>query len=726
MTTVAEAFVTLRPDLSKFQGAATSQLGTIVKVLAGTLGAIGVGKAIQGVITAAAEEEQGMIRLRRAVELVSGKATPELIAGFEKQIAVMERTTGFSDGQMRDSLSLLVALTGDAKEGFDRLSFAQDLAVGADIDLVTASRLLGKLTDENVGVLKRYGIVVKAGAKEEDVLAAVHKKFGGQAAAFGKTAAGSWAIFRNQVNNLKEDIGFALLPLFTRFVTAAIGGVDALRKKFQELQPTFQKVIGVVQGLWDSVPVQTFVRTVFSELQKLPGFIALVAGSLGEMFEVLTGSKPEAGGELNKLIGQDKGAAVMHVIGEVREAFKKVFDLMVPIVQRVIDKVGELKEKFEDLPPVLQKFAAGLAIGQVTGFNDEAVKVAGSIASITSATIAGVSKIASHGGLGAVFTAGAKGLGGFAVAAATPLIVMAAIALAVWAIVEVVKTVTLIVQNWDKVLILLGRAFEGPKKGILDLWHGIENFFAPFRKLLDLFSADAPTAIGLLLGSIVRLAVDGWNAFLGFVGNVWQAIFELPGKIGSVFADIVVAIVLSISSWWLTAGPAVFEFLGQVKDGFFPLIGNLKTLAGDAIGGFIKGIFDGIPGAIQAALDFAGKVFRGFQKGFDSGSPSRKMMGLGDDLMDGLRLGIDRGIGLPQGALDGLDLSLPSVRRGGAAGGAAAAAPLAGSPITINIGPMTLQYTGPSDPATVKQMGSDTLDFITQNLSTQLSRLGTG
>jgi hypothetical protein len=122
----------------------------------------------------------------------------------------------FSDDQIRSALALLTAQTGDADEAFRRLQVAQDLSRGANIDLETASKLLGKATEENVQVLKRYGINVKDGATVTEMLGEVQKKFGGQSEAFAKTAAGKWQILTNQIGNVKEAIGGALLPVATK------------------------------------------------------------------------------------------------------------------------------------------------------------------------------------------------------------------------------------------------------------------------------------------------------------------------------------------------------------------------------------------------------------------------------------------------------------------------------------------------------------------------------
>src|SRR3989442_13135493 len=63
---------------------------------------------------------------------------------IEKNIAAMERTTAFSDGEMRDALSVLVAQTGDVDDAFNRMALAQDMARGTGMDLMPGSNLMGK------------------------------------------------------------------------------------------------------------------------------------------------------------------------------------------------------------------------------------------------------------------------------------------------------------------------------------------------------------------------------------------------------------------------------------------------------------------------------------------------------------------------------------------------------------------------------------------------------
>jgi hypothetical protein len=182
--------------------------------------AAGLGVAVvAGVkfVKAAAEEEKGIKRLAAAVD-ANGGSWAKHGKEIERQISQRQKLA-FSDDQLRSSLAMLTAQTGSHEEGLRRQIIAMDLARGANIDLGLASKLLGKVTDDNVNVLARYGIRVRKGADATEMLGEVQKRFAGQSAAYANTAAGRWERFNIAVDNIKESIGTALLPLATKLAT---------------------------------------------------------------------------------------------------------------------------------------------------------------------------------------------------------------------------------------------------------------------------------------------------------------------------------------------------------------------------------------------------------------------------------------------------------------------------------------------------------------------------
>lgn len=258
------------------------------------------GAALVDFAKLAAQEETGIARLQQAFRNAGETDIPLLTASVESSIAAFEKLTAFSDSDMRDALSSLTAITGSVDEAMNRLPIAMDFARGAGIDLTTATKLLGKVTDDNVGVLKRYGISVEKGADATELLEKVQGKFAGQSAAYAKTATGQWQIFNNQLDNLKEDVGGAILPVLTGLGTVAIGAIDAIRGAFAS-----SDVQGVIKNL----------GLAFGTVKDI----------LGEVFGVITGSAPGAGAALTAALGDSPAKYIMQALALIRDTFKAVF-----------------------------------------------------------------------------------------------------------------------------------------------------------------------------------------------------------------------------------------------------------------------------------------------------------------------------------------------------------------------------------------------------------------
>lgn len=228
-------------NIDKSAGGLAQTLGGPLKIGA-LAGVAALGSAVAIGITlvkAAAEEEAGIKRLAAAVDANGGS--------WARQGAVIEdviqqrQALAFSDDELRSSLAMLTAQTGDVDEGMRRQVVAMDLARGANIDLGSASRLLGKVTDESHAALSRLGIVIDKDADATEVLAEVQKRFAGQSSAFADTAAGKWARVNLQFDNIKETIGGALLPVVTRLGDRLVTFLEENEEGIQELGEDFEK-----------------------------------------------------------------------------------------------------------------------------------------------------------------------------------------------------------------------------------------------------------------------------------------------------------------------------------------------------------------------------------------------------------------------------------------------------------------------------------------------------
>src|SRR3990167_6546094 len=169
----------------------------------GAAGAFMLGKAV----TPAISEQQGIKLLDQALRNVgtSYKAQEEAI---ENVIAAQQRKTNFGDGEQREALQRLVALGGTYQKALEAMPATLDLAAGLQIDLATASNLVGRALAGNTELFTRYGLQLREGASAQEALDAITRKFGGSAEA----AANPITQLGNALGDLQEAFGVALLP----------------------------------------------------------------------------------------------------------------------------------------------------------------------------------------------------------------------------------------------------------------------------------------------------------------------------------------------------------------------------------------------------------------------------------------------------------------------------------------------------------------------------------
>jgi len=206
----------------------------------GLAAGIGVAAVAVDKLAKAAMGEQ-VVQARLAAQLQAvGVNYKAHAAQIDEVISKQEALSGFARDELTASLAATTRATGDLTEGFRLNALAADVARGRGVDIVTTATLVDKAYMGNVGALRRLGIDVqkvttatdalkashdkataaqKEAAKAADALATKHEliatleqKFGGQAEAYGHTAAGAMQRFHNSVHDLEVTLGTMLLP----------------------------------------------------------------------------------------------------------------------------------------------------------------------------------------------------------------------------------------------------------------------------------------------------------------------------------------------------------------------------------------------------------------------------------------------------------------------------------------------------------------------------------
>lgn len=150
--------------------------------------------------------------------------------------------------------------------------------------------------------------------------------------------------------------------------------------------------------------------------------------------------------------------------------------------------------------------------------------------------------------------------------------------------------------------------------------------------------------LGYALGTLAKWVVNMGNSIRtgvpALIESIGQFFSSLPSRIGAAFTNALKTFV----SWFTnmkTAAPAkVEEVKTAVVTGFTTLPGKILEIGKNVVDGLWNGITGGLSTLISNVKGFCTQVIDGFKKGFDTHSPSKKTIQIGQWVVDGLRVGM--------------------------------------------------------------------------------------
>ena len=199
---------------SQKAGAAIKKAAVPAGIALAALGAAAIDCA-----KAAAEDEAAQVKLAGALKRGTG-ATDAAVAAAEDYISKLSMATGVSDDELRPALAKLATATGDVTKAQSGLSVALDVsaATGKSVDAV--SKALAKAYAGNGAALaKLIPGIDEAAIKSGDfakINAELARLTGGAAAESANTAAGQFKRFQIAIQETKEGIGAAFLPVLNQ------------------------------------------------------------------------------------------------------------------------------------------------------------------------------------------------------------------------------------------------------------------------------------------------------------------------------------------------------------------------------------------------------------------------------------------------------------------------------------------------------------------------------
>jgi hypothetical protein len=171
---------------------------------------------------AAAEDEKSAALLARQLK-VTTKATDAQVKATEDFILQMSLANGVADDELRPSLSKLVRGTKDITKAQKLLALSLDISKGSGKSLSQVTDSISKALGGNMGALARLSPEVKDMVKQQksldEILQALGKTYKGSASTAADTFQGRMDRLKVAINETKESIGYALLPIFEKMVS---------------------------------------------------------------------------------------------------------------------------------------------------------------------------------------------------------------------------------------------------------------------------------------------------------------------------------------------------------------------------------------------------------------------------------------------------------------------------------------------------------------------------
>lgn len=211
----------------------------------------------------------------------------------------LQKITKFSDEAVMSAQGMLLTFTNIGQDIFPQATAATlDMAEKFGMDASQAAITLGKaLNDPISGVtaLRRIGVMLTDEQEEQiksfmevgDIASAqaiimkeLAVEIGGVAEAAGATSAGKLAQFNNQLDDMKETVGAALVPVLLRLMEA----ITPLIERFANASPQMQNFILVALAIVAAIgPIISIVGGLVTAIGAIAPVVAAIGAALAPL-----------------------------------------------------------------------------------------------------------------------------------------------------------------------------------------------------------------------------------------------------------------------------------------------------------------------------------------------------------------------------------------------------------------------------------------------------------
>ena len=262
---------------------------------AAAAGAVALGGFLYESVQEAMAAEKVQAQLNAVLQSTGGAAgvTADMV---NKLAGELQNLTPYGDDAIVSAQNMLLTFTNIGKDVFpDATKTVLDMSTALGQDLQTSAMQLGKALNDPINgitALRRVGVtftddqeaMIKKMVESGDVMGAqkiileeLQKEFGGSAEAAGKTFAGQLEILKNNLGDIKESIGGALLPVLRELA----GKLSAFLGR-EDVQAGIQQMVLAIgefaREVIEAVPVvMGYIQQVVDWFRSNP---AVIAGAL--------------------------------------------------------------------------------------------------------------------------------------------------------------------------------------------------------------------------------------------------------------------------------------------------------------------------------------------------------------------------------------------------------------------------------------------------------------
>jgi hypothetical protein len=313
------------------------------------LGALtaGIGLATK----AAMEDEAAQLELARQLR-VTTQATDAQIKAVEQSISAFSKQTAMADDQLRPALANLVRATGSLELSQKAMAVTADLATAKNIDMETASVAVAKaLAGQTTALIKldpSLKGVIDSSSSADEIMQALNNSVGGAAETFANSAEGGLKNFGIQMDELKESIGAAFIPVMEKLLPYVIDFTTFLQDNTKELLI----VIGAIAAMTATIVAANVAMKAYNAFQ-------IIVTAANAVLATSFTSVSLSAGTLTKGLG-----IVMITLAALYELYREgpraIAEFMLPFKQFAVGVYNSVKVVANGLNQIINAAIIGL------------------------------------------------------------------------------------------------------------------------------------------------------------------------------------------------------------------------------------------------------------------------------------------------------------------------------------------------------------------------------